>query len=87
MGRRTPAVAGTEAEAEGSVDMAKEVFGKFAQIYDRARRQLVPCFDEFYDALISQIPHDDNAKLRILRSALSNSSKSKGGQLKSFFGR
>jgi hypothetical protein len=36
--------------------MAKEVFGKFAQIYDRARRQLVPCFDEFYDALISQIP-------------------------------
>jgi tRNA (cmo5U34)-methyltransferase len=46
--------------------MTKEVFGKFAQTYDRARRQLVPCFDEFYDALISQIPYDHDAALRVL---------------------
>jgi tRNA (cmo5U34)-methyltransferase len=32
-----------------------EVFNKTAKDYDRARRQLVPCFDEFYDAIIDRL--------------------------------
>jgi len=34
----------------------KEAFDRSAQIYDRARRQLVPCFDDFYGTAIDRIP-------------------------------
>jgi hypothetical protein len=34
--------------------MIKQVFDKSAQTYDRARRQLIPCFDEFY----CRVEHD-----------------------------
>src|SRR5215831_15892410 len=40
------------------------VFDKSAQTYDRARRQLVPCFNDFYEALLSAIPN--HAELRVL---------------------
>ncbi len=46
--------------------MIRDVFDRSAQIYDRARRQLVPCFDDFYDALVDQLPLEDGAGLRIL---------------------
>ena len=46
--------------------MVKAVFDKSAQTYDRARRQLVPCFDEFYEALLAQIPYTSHAELHIL---------------------
>jgi tRNA (cmo5U34)-methyltransferase len=44
--------------------MIRTVFDKSAQSFDRARRQLVPCFDDFYEALLSSIPNQ--AGLRIL---------------------
>jgi len=31
-------------------------FDRAARIYDRTRRQLLPCFDEFYGALLARIP-------------------------------
>ena len=46
--------------------MIREVFDRSAQTYDRARRQLVPCFDDFYEALVSQLPFETGASLRIL---------------------
>jgi tRNA (cmo5U34)-methyltransferase len=46
--------------------MVKAVFDKSAQAYDRARRQLVPCFDEFYEALLAHIPYTSHAELHIL---------------------
>ncbi|MFY9269929.1 MAG: methyltransferase domain-containing protein [Candidatus Manganitrophaceae bacterium] len=46
--------------------MIKAVFDKSAQTYDRARQQLIPCFDEFYDAVITQIAYPNHAKLRVL---------------------
>jgi tRNA (cmo5U34)-methyltransferase len=46
--------------------MIREVFDRSAQIYDRGRRQLVPCFDDFYDALVSQLPFEAGADLHIL---------------------
>ena len=46
--------------------MIKKVFDESAQTYDRARRQLVPCFDEFYGALLTSLPDADRRGLRIL---------------------
>src|SRR5262249_34174482 len=44
--------------------MIRAVFDKSAQTYDRARQQLVPGFDDFYEALLSTIPN--HRRLRIL---------------------
>ena len=46
--------------------MIREVFDRSARTYDRARRQLVPCFDDFYEALVSQLPFETGAGPRIL---------------------
>lgn len=35
----------------------RDVFDRSAEVYDRARRQLVPCFDEFYGAVIDGLLH------------------------------
>lgn len=43
-----------------------DTFDRFAPIYDRARRQLVPCFDEFYGAAVAAIPFAVDRPLRIL---------------------
>ncbi|MGE0682366.1 MAG: methyltransferase domain-containing protein [Candidatus Binatia bacterium] len=39
----------------------REVFDRTAKDYDRARRQLAPCFDDFYDTVLKRLPyrHDD----------------------------
>ncbi len=34
----------------------KETFDRSAQVYDRARRQLIPCFDQFYGSAIAALP-------------------------------
>lgn len=34
--------------------------------YDRARRQLVPGFDDFYGAILEAIPHSGDQKIRVL---------------------
>lgn len=41
-------------------------FGRDAAIYDRTRRQLIPCFDDFYAAAVAQIGAPVDAPLRIL---------------------
>lgn len=41
-------------------------FSKYAQIYDRSRRQLIPRLDDFYQALLDQLPSDHQAPLNIL---------------------
>ena len=43
-----------------------QLFDRAAPEYDRARRQLVPCFDELYGAAVEAIPHPRDAPLRIL---------------------
>lgn len=35
---------------------AGEIFGEAAESYDFARRRLVPCFDEFYGAILELVP-------------------------------
>lgn len=44
----------------------KTAFDKAAQTYDRARRQLIPCFDDFYGTALALIPHQPTANFRVL---------------------
>jgi tRNA (cmo5U34)-methyltransferase len=44
----------------------KRLFDRAAESYDRARRQLVPCFDDFYGTVLELIPFPRGAALRIL---------------------
>jgi len=43
-----------------------KLFDRAAPEYDRARRQLVPCFNELYGAAVELVPHPREAPLRIL---------------------
>ena len=44
----------------------KASFDRAAETYDRARRQLVPGFDDFYGAVLDLVPHEREAYLRVL---------------------
>jgi tRNA (cmo5U34)-methyltransferase len=44
----------------------KALFDEGAQSYDRARRQLVPHFDDFYAAALNLIPFERDASIRVL---------------------
>ena len=44
----------------------KSVFDKAAQSYDQARRQLVPCFDDFYGTALDLIPFATDSAIRVL---------------------
>ena len=44
----------------------KEAFDRGAQTYDRARRQLVPCFDDFYVTAIDRIPFSPSDRFEVL---------------------
>lgn len=41
-------------------------FSATSRIYDRSRRQLIPCFDDFYRAAVALIPGDEGDAPRIL---------------------
>lgn len=43
-----------------------ELFGEGAGRYDLSRRQLVPCFDEFYGAILDLIPKKRDESFRVL---------------------
>ncbi|MFA6900363.1 MAG: class I SAM-dependent methyltransferase [Desulfurivibrionaceae bacterium] len=44
----------------------KTAFDEAAQTYNRARRQLIPCFDDFYGTALALIPHQPEAHFRVL---------------------
>ena len=44
----------------------KPLFDKAAQSYDQARRQLVPCFDDFYGTVLDLIPFTTDSAIRVL---------------------
>jgi tRNA (cmo5U34)-methyltransferase len=44
----------------------REAFDRSAQIYDRGRRQLVPCFDDFYATAIDRIPFPAELRIDVL---------------------
>lgn len=44
----------------------KEAFDRSAEAYDRARRQLIPYFDEYYGTALSLIPFKANDKFSVL---------------------
>jgi tRNA (cmo5U34)-methyltransferase len=44
----------------------KDAFGLTAREYDRARRQLVPCFDDFYRSAVESLPFPPDAAPEIL---------------------
>jgi tRNA (cmo5U34)-methyltransferase len=46
--------------------LVKTLFDKAAQSYDQSRRQLVPCFDDFYGTVLELIPFDRQAPLQLL---------------------
>lgn len=50
----------------GTRETVKALFDEAAQTYDRARRQLVPGFDDFYGTVLDLIPHERDAAIRIL---------------------
>lgn len=47
-------------------DSAADAFNLTAREYDRARRKLVPCFDDFYRAAIDLIPFGRDRAIRVL---------------------
>jgi tRNA (cmo5U34)-methyltransferase len=44
----------------------QSVFDQAAERYDRARRQLVPCFEDLYGTVIERIPFERDAAIRVL---------------------
>ncbi len=48
------------------VTSVKRAFDQAARDYDRTRRKLIPCFDEFYRAAIDSLPFDRNDRIRLL---------------------
>lgn len=44
----------------------KEAFDVSAHTYDQARRQLIPCFDDFYSTSLALIPYDLQDSFRVL---------------------
>lgn len=44
----------------------KAFFDPWARDYDRARRQLIPCFDRFYSAVVETLLFEEDAPIRIL---------------------
>jgi tRNA (cmo5U34)-methyltransferase len=42
------------------------LFGEAARDYDRARRQLVPGFDRFYEAALESVPFETEQEIRVL---------------------
>lgn len=49
-----------------SMALVKTAFDEGAQTYDRARRQLIPCFDDFYGTALALIPLRPHANFRVL---------------------
>lgn len=49
-----------------SMTAVKTAFDEGAQTYDRARRQLIPCFDDFYGTALALIPHQPAANFQVL---------------------
>lgn len=49
-----------------SMAAVKTAFDEAARTYDRARRQLIPCFDDFYSTALALIPHHSQANFRVL---------------------
>ncbi|MFB3784912.1 MAG: trans-aconitate 2-methyltransferase [bacterium] len=46
--------------------LVKRSFDKAAEKYDQDRRKLIPCFDEFYAAILELIPFPPDASPRVL---------------------
>lgn len=44
----------------------RDLFDRCATTYDRDRRVLVPCFDDFYGTVLRVIPFADAARIRVL---------------------
>lgn len=44
----------------------KRAFDLSATTYDQSRRQLIPCFDDFYGTVLALLPEDRQAPLRVL---------------------
>jgi tRNA (cmo5U34)-methyltransferase len=49
-----------------SGENVKEVFDRYATIYDQTRKQLVPCFDDFYATVLTLIPHEASDNFSVL---------------------
>ncbi len=49
-----------------SMTAVKTAFDEAAQTYDRARRQLIPCFDDFYGTALALIPHQPQTSFQVL---------------------
>lgn len=45
---------------------AEQAFDKYAQDYDASRRQLIPCFNDFYGTAVELIDFDCSKPLRVL---------------------
>lgn len=44
----------------------KEQFDSIACDYDQQRRQLIPCFDDYYGLALKTLPYPENAPIRVL---------------------
>ena len=73
VGRASVAPAGTLHESamqavtpEERAPHAGPLFDRSAAVYDRTRRQLIPCFDAFYGAVPALVDHPPDAELAVL---------------------
>ena len=47
-------------------ESVQRAFDQAARDYDRTRRKLIPCFDDFYRAAIDALPFERNERIRVL---------------------
>ena len=50
----------------GAADAVRTAFDRTAHDYDRSRRQLVPCFEDFYGAVLDLLPFEPESRARVL---------------------
>lgn len=55
-----------DAPMPNSHDAVKNAFNNDAEIYDRSRRGMVPCYDDLYGAAVAQIPFERNRDFSVL---------------------
>src|ERR1700683_706046 len=55
-----------DAPMPNSHDAVKNAFNNDAEIYDRSRRSMVPCYDDLYGTAIAQIPFERDREFTVL---------------------
>ncbi len=63
---KSPITCSKKRQAQGAVVSIQKIFDRSAESYDRDRRRLIPCYDDFYTIPVEIIPFHQDRELRVL---------------------